>query len=51
MTDAGTPIVIEGVWGTGNAGTNYFYLKLPQWAGGGSFSGNIYVTVGFGNCP
>ena len=51
MTSAGTPIVIEGVWGTGNAGTNYFYLKLPQWAGGGTFSGNIYVTVGFGNCP
>jgi hypothetical protein len=51
MNDAGTPIIASGVWGTGNAGANYFSLHLPQWPGGGSFSGNIYVTVGFGNCP
>lgn len=51
MNAAGTPIIASGVWGTGNAaGANYFYLQLPQWTGGGSFSGNIYVTVGFGNC-
>ena len=51
MNSAGTPIIASGVWGTGNAGANYFFLHLPQWLGGGSFSGNIYVTVGFGNCP
>jgi hypothetical protein len=51
MNSAGTPIIASGVWGTGNAGANYFYLQLPSWTGGGTVSGNIYVTVGIGTCP
>jgi len=50
MMDPGTPIIATGVWGTSD-GTNYFYLKLPVWSGFTTYSGNIYVTVGFGNCP
>jgi hypothetical protein len=50
MLSAGTPIIASGIWGTGT-GTNYFKLQVPQWSGGGSFSGNIYVTVGQGTCP
>ena len=50
MMDPGTPIIATGVWGTSD-GTNYFYLKLPVWSGGTTYSGNIYVTIGFGNCP
>jgi hypothetical protein len=49
MMDPGTPIIATGVWGT-SVGSNYFYLKLPAW-GSGTISGNIYVTIGFGNCP
>jgi hypothetical protein len=45
----GTPIIASGIWGTA-AFTNYFFLRLPYW-GGGTISGNIYVTIGFGNCP
>ena len=51
FTSAGTPVIATGVWGTGNPTNNYFTLKMPGWSGGTSFSGNIYVTVGFGNCP
>jgi hypothetical protein len=48
----GTPIIATGVWGTHTTtGTNYFRLTLPTWTGGATVSGNIYVTVGFGNCP
>jgi len=50
MIDPGTPIIATGVWGTSD-GTNTFYLKLPVWSGGTTYSGNIYVTIGFGNCP
>lgn len=46
MTPA-TPIIATGYWGTGS----YFALKLPTWGGGTTYSGNIYVTIGFGNCP
>lgn len=45
----GTPIIASGIWGTA-AFTNYFFLRLPYW-GGGTITGNIYVTIGFGNCP
>jgi hypothetical protein len=51
FTTAGTPVVATGVWGTGNPTNNYFKIKLPGWSGGATYSGNIYVTVGFGNCP
>jgi hypothetical protein len=50
MMTPGTPIIATGVWGTSD-GANFFYLKLPVWGGGTTYSGNIYVTVGFGNCP
>jgi hypothetical protein len=50
MMTPGTPIIATGVWGTSD-GANYFYLKLPVWSGGTTYSGNIYVTIGFGNCP
>ena len=49
MQSSGTPIVASGVWGTG-ADPNTFYIKLPAWSSG-TWTGNIYVTVGFGNCP
>jgi hypothetical protein len=48
----GTPIIATGVWGTHTTtSNNYFRLTLPTWTGGATVSGNIYVTVGFGNCP
>lgn len=48
----GTPIIATGVWGTHTTtSNNYFRLTLPTWSGGTLVSGNIYVTVGFGNCP
>jgi hypothetical protein len=47
----GTPIIATGVWGTHSTTNNYFLLTLPGWGGGGTVTGNIYVTVGFGNCP
>jgi hypothetical protein len=50
MMTPGTPIIATGVWGTSD-GANTFYLKLPVWGGGTTYSGNIYVTIGFGNCP
>lgn len=49
MQSFGTPIVASGVWGTGT-NPNTFYIKLPAWSSG-TWTGNIYVTVGFGNCP
>ncbi len=49
MQSSGTPIIASGVWGTGT-NPNYFYIKLPAWSSG-TWTGNIYVTVGFGNCP
>jgi hypothetical protein len=52
LQNNGTPIIATGVWGTHTTtGTNYFRLTLPTWSGGTLVSGNIYVTVGFGNCP
>jgi hypothetical protein len=48
MQTPGTPIIATGVWGTG---PNFFKVQLPGWSGGGSMTGHIYVTVGFGNCP
>lgn len=51
FTSAGTQVIATGVWGTGGATFNYFKIKSPVWTGGSSYNGNIYVTVGFGNCP
>jgi len=52
LQNNGTSIIATGVWGTHTTtGTNYFRLTLPTWSGGATVSGNIYVTVGFGNCP
>ena len=50
MMTPGTPIIATGVWGASNS-PNYFSLDLPVWSGGTTYSGNIYVTIGFGNCP
>lgn len=51
----GTPIIATGVWGTHpTTASNYFRLNLPGWKdtpNPNTVSGNIYVTVGFGNCP
>lgn len=47
----GTPIIATGVWGTSSTTNNYFILTLPGWSGSATVTGNIYVTVGFGNCP
>ena len=48
----GTPIIATGVWGTHTTTSdNYFEVKMPGYGGGAKCSGNIYVTVGFGNCP
>ncbi len=49
MQSSGTPIIATGIWGTGTD-PNTFYIKLPAWSSG-TWTGNIYVTVGFGNCP
>lgn len=49
MQSFGTPIIATGIWGTGT-NPNTFYIKLPAWSSG-TWTGNIYVTVGFGNCP
>ena len=52
LQTSGTPITTNAVWGTHpTTDNNYFRLKLPTWTGGATRSGNIYVTVGFGNCP
>ena len=51
LQNTGTPIIATGVWGTTDAVLNSFWLQMPGWTGGGSVSGNIYVTVGFGECP
>jgi len=52
LQNNGTPIIATGVWGTHTTtGTNYFKLTLPTWSSGATVTGNIYVTVGFGNCP
>lgn len=52
LQNSGTPIIATGVWGTHTTtSNNYFRLTLPTWSGGALVSGNIYVTVGFGNCP
>jgi hypothetical protein len=47
MMTPGTPIIATGYWGSGD----YFTLVLPAWSGGTTYNGNIYVTIGFGNCP
>ena len=51
LQNAGTPIIATGIWGTTTTSTNYFKLVIPGWSGGATYNGNIYVTVGFGNCP
>jgi hypothetical protein len=51
LQDPGTPIIANAVWGTTSQTSNYFRLNLPAWTGGGTVSGNIYITVGYGNCP
>ncbi len=51
MDNSGTPIIASGVWGTGFSASQYFQLQLPVWSGGGTYTGNIYVKVGQGNCP
>ena len=52
LQSAGTPIIATGIWGTHTTTTNnYFRLVLPTWSGGSLVNGNIYVTVGFGDCP
>lgn len=51
MDNSGTPIIASGVWGTGFTSSQYFQLQLPVWSGGGTYTGNIYVKVGQGNCP
>ena len=51
LQSPGTPIVANAVWGTTAQTNNYFRLTLPAWSGGGTVSGTIYITVGFGNCP
>lgn len=48
---AGTPVIATGVWGTGTATGPYFKLQLPTWSTAYTYSGNIYVTIGEGNCP
>jgi hypothetical protein len=51
LQNAGTPIIATGVWGTtATPPNNYFSLKIPNF-GTGTVTGNIYVTIGFGNCP
>jgi hypothetical protein len=50
----GTPIIATGVWGTPTTSTNFFRLNIPGWRdtpNPNRVSGNIYVTIGFGNCP
>ena len=50
MMNPGTSIIATGVWGGNNGNIGYFDFKLPAgWLG--SISGNVYVTIGFGNCP
>lgn len=50
LQSSGTSIIASGVWGTTANPVNNFYIKLPTWSNVGSlYSGNIYVTVGFGN--
>jgi len=52
MQTPGTPIIANAVWGTHpTTSGNYFRVGLPTWTGGVNAFGNIYVTVGFGNCP
>ena len=52
LQTSGTPITTNAIWGTHpTTAGNYFRLTLPTWTGGATVSGNIYVTVGFGNCP
>lgn len=52
LQNPGTPIITTAVWGTHpTTSYNYFKLTLPGWSGTSTVSGNIYVTVGFGNCP
>jgi hypothetical protein len=51
----GTPIIVTGIWGTHpTTNANYFRLNIPGWRdtpNPNTVSGNIYVTIGFGNCP
>jgi hypothetical protein len=53
MNDYTTPIIASGVWGTSPTAISTFKIQLPTWVGAISskWSGNFYVTVGFGNCP
>jgi hypothetical protein len=51
LQTSGTPIIASGVWGTHTTTDNFFYIQMPGWSGSATVSGNIYVTIGFGECP
>lgn len=53
MNDYTTPIIASGVWGTSPTAISTFKIQLPTWVGAISskWTGNFYVTIGFGNCP
>lgn len=52
LQNPGTPIIATGVWGTHTTtSNNFFRLTIPGWTGSATVTGNIYVTVGFGECP
>jgi hypothetical protein len=48
----GTPIIVNAVWGTPITGlVNTFRVNLPGFSGSGVMNGNMYISVGLGNCP
>ena len=48
----GTPIIVNAVWGTPVTGlVNTFRVTLPGFGGSGVMNGNMYISVGLGNCP
>jgi len=49
FTTPGTSIIQNLVWGTYSTTYNYIFLKMPDFYG--SVAGNIYIEIGFGNCP
>lgn len=49
FTTPGTSIIQNLVWGTYSTSYNYIFLKMPDFYG--SVLGNIYIEIGFGNCP
>lgn len=52
LATPGTPIIVNAVWGTPVTGlVNTFRVTLPGYVGGGLMNGNMYISVGLGNCP